>query len=147
MGSTERIRCPFRTWRLTQTQLPKRRIFYICLRQWTISSILSRFRGDHRRGLDWWTDLLTTYTYQSELQVIRAPPLISTINKSPQHPLSLFPPCCVFISCSLGTASNSGDSSAFRAQVLLSQPPVQNSCQLSTIAPSLLSLPCIAQLC
>jgi hypothetical protein len=37
-------------------------------------------------------DLLTTYTNNSELQAITAPPLISTIHKSPQHPLSLFYP-------------------------------------------------------
>jgi hypothetical protein len=37
-------------------------------------------------------DLLTTYTHDSELQAITAPPLISTIHKSPQHLLSLFQP-------------------------------------------------------
>jgi hypothetical protein len=38
-------------------------------------------------------DLLTTYTYNLKLQAITAPPLISTIHKSPQHPLSfLFHP-------------------------------------------------------
>jgi hypothetical protein len=37
-------------------------------------------------------DLLTTYTHDSELQVITAPPPISTIRISPQHPLSLFQP-------------------------------------------------------
>jgi hypothetical protein len=67
---------------------------------------------DYRRGLDWWMDLLTTYTHDSELQAITAPLLISTIHQSPQHPLSLFPACCVFTSRSLVTASNSGDSSA-----------------------------------
>jgi hypothetical protein len=36
-----------------------------------------------------------------------------------------FPACCVF-SRFLATASNSGDSSASRAQVLSSQTPVQN---------------------
>jgi hypothetical protein len=35
-------------------------------------------------------DLLTTYIYHSELQVITVPPLISKTHKSPQHPLSLF---------------------------------------------------------
>jgi hypothetical protein len=44
---------------------------------------------DYRRGLDWWLDLLTTYKHNSELQAITAPPLISTIHKSPQHPLSI----------------------------------------------------------
>jgi hypothetical protein len=37
-------------------------------------------------------DLLTIYTHDSELQIIKAPPLISTIHKSPQHTLSLFQP-------------------------------------------------------
>jgi hypothetical protein len=40
----------------------------------------------------WWLDLLTTYTHDSELQAITAPPLISTFYKSQQHPLSLFQP-------------------------------------------------------
>jgi hypothetical protein len=68
-------------------------------------------------------DLLTTYTCtrDSELQAITAPALISTIHISPQHPLSHFPTCCVFTSRSLATASNSGDSSASRAQLLSSQ--------------------------
>jgi hypothetical protein len=39
-----------------------------------------------------WMDVMTTYTHDSELQAITAPPLISTIHKSPQHPLSLFQP-------------------------------------------------------
>jgi hypothetical protein len=47
---------------------------------------------DYRRGMDWWMDLLTTYTHDSELQAITAPPLISTIHKSLQHPLSIFQP-------------------------------------------------------
>jgi hypothetical protein len=33
-------------------------------------------------------DLLTIYTHHSELQEITALPLISTLYKSPQHPLS-----------------------------------------------------------
>jgi hypothetical protein len=78
-------------------------------------------------------DLLTIYTHRSKLQVITALSVISTLYKSPQHQLKLFPACRVFISRSLATASNSGDSSASRALVLFSQPPVQNStlsCQL-----------------
>jgi hypothetical protein len=50
------------------------------------------YRCDCRRGSAWWMDLLTTYTHDPELQAITAPPLISTIHKSPQHPLSLFQP-------------------------------------------------------
>jgi hypothetical protein len=37
-------------------------------------------------------DLLTTYIHDSKLHAITAPSLISTIHKSPQHPLSLFQP-------------------------------------------------------
>jgi hypothetical protein len=75
-------------------------------------------------------DLFTTCTHLSEPQVITALSLISTLYK-PQHPLKLFP-ACVLTRRSLATASNSGDSSASRPQVLLSQPPVQNSSRLST---------------
>jgi hypothetical protein len=80
---------------------------------------------DYRREMVWWMDLMTTYTHHSELKVITALSLISTIYKSPQHPLNLSPACCVFISRSLATVSNSGDYSASRTQVLSSQTPVQ----------------------
>jgi hypothetical protein len=83
-------------------------------------------------------DLLTTYTHHSEMYVITALPLISILDKSLQHPLSHLPACCVITSRSLAKASNSGDSSASLAQVLLSQPPVQYSTVNSTIASSLL---------
>jgi hypothetical protein len=97
--------------------------------------ILSWFTCGYRQGMDWWIDLLTTYTHHSELQVITALSLISTLYKSPTEPTNPFPACCV-ISCSLGTASNCGDSSVSCSQVLSSQTPVQNmqnstlSCQL-----------------
>jgi hypothetical protein len=45
-------------------------------------------------------------------------------------PAKSFPACYVLTSRSLATASNSGDSSASRAQVILSQLPMQNSCQI-----------------
>jgi hypothetical protein len=54
--------------------------------------ILPRSMCDSRRGLDWWIDLVITYTHDWELQAITVPPLISTIHKSPQHLLSLFQP-------------------------------------------------------
>jgi hypothetical protein len=95
---------------------------------------------DCRRGIDWWMDLLTTYAHNSELQVITALSLISTIHRSPQHSLSLSLACCVLTNRSLAMASNSGDSSASCSQVLSSHLPVQNSCQLS-----LLSLSCRVQ--
>jgi hypothetical protein len=72
-------------------------------------------------------DLLTIYAHDSELQAITSPMLIFTIHKSSQRPLSPFSAFCVFTSRSLATASNSGDSSASRSQVLSSQPPVHNS--------------------
>jgi hypothetical protein len=51
---------------------------------------------------------------------------ISTTHKSTQHPLSFFQPA-VFTSRSLATDSNTGDSSASRAQVLSSQPPYRTA--------------------
>jgi hypothetical protein len=109
---------------------------------------------------------LTTYTHHLELQVITVLSLISTLYKSPQHSRSLFPVCCVFISCSLPIASNNGDSSALHAQVLFSQLPTPRLVAIShqpprsylyrltfngalnnsSIAPFLLSLPCRAHL-
>jgi hypothetical protein len=81
---------------------------------------------DYRLGLDLWMDLLTTYAHKSrDLQAITAQPLISTIHKSPQHPLILFQNV-FFRRSSQATASDSGDSSASRSRVLSSQPPVQN---------------------
>jgi hypothetical protein len=50
------------------------------------STVLSRACVCHyRRGFDWWMDLLTTYTHNSELQVITAPWLIYTPYKSLAH--------------------------------------------------------------
>jgi hypothetical protein len=70
-------------------------------------------------------DLLTIYKHDLELQAVTAPLLISTIHKSPQHPLSPSQPA-VFTSRSLATVSNSEDSSASRVRALSSQIPVQN---------------------
>jgi hypothetical protein len=42
--------------------------------------------------MDWWMDLLTTYTHHSELQVITALSLNSTVQKSPEHLLSFLQP-------------------------------------------------------
>jgi hypothetical protein len=75
--------------------------------------------------------LLTTYTHHSELQAITALSLIPALYRSLHAKSSLA--CSVSNSRSLTTASNSGDPSASRAQVLSSQSPVQNSfvnCQL-----------------
>jgi hypothetical protein len=42
------------------------------------------------RFLDMVSDLLTIDTHDSQLQAITAQQLISTIKKSPEHPLNLF---------------------------------------------------------
>jgi hypothetical protein len=84
---------------------------------------------DYRRGLDCWMDLLTTYTRGLELQVITTPPLTSTHHHSNSW---AFCQPAVLTSHSLATDSNRGDSSASHAQVLASQPLMQNSTELST---------------
>jgi hypothetical protein len=56
-----------------------------------VNTALSRVRGDYRRGLDSCLDLLTTYAHHSELRVITVLSLVSTLYRSPQHPLSLLP--------------------------------------------------------
>jgi hypothetical protein len=61
-------------------------------------------------------DLLTSYTNHSELHTLQ-------IITAPAKPFS----ACSVNSRSMATASNSGDYSASRAQVLSSQPPVQKS--------------------
>jgi hypothetical protein len=48
---------------------------------------------------------IVDHLHHSELQVITALSLISTLYKSSQHMLSLFPACCAFNSRSLATAS------------------------------------------
>jgi hypothetical protein len=77
--------------------------------------------------------LLTTYIHHSELQAIAVPPLISTIHKSPQHPLSLCPACCVFTSRSLETGSNSRNSSTSRLKSFLHSLP--STTQLNQLCP------------
>jgi hypothetical protein len=80
------------------------------------------YMSDYRRGMNWWMDLLSTYTQHSELQVITALSVIFTLYTSPHHPLSIFSASCVFISRFLATACKSGDYSAPRAQVVSSVP-------------------------
>jgi hypothetical protein len=80
--------------------------------------------SDYRRGLDWMLDLFTTYTTRiSTSNYVTANLQNSQITTAPAKP---FAACCAFSSRSLVTASNSGDPSASRAQVLSSQTPVQN---------------------
>jgi hypothetical protein len=75
--------------------------------------------------MDWIFDLLRRLGSTGNYNAI---PNFHTlqITAAPTKP---FPACSVLTSRSLETASNSGDSSASRAQVLMSQPPVQNSCE------------------
>jgi hypothetical protein len=83
--------------------------------------------SDYRRDIDWWMDLLITYAHNSELTSnysTTANLHNSQITTAPAKP---FPAWCVFTSRSLETASNSGDSSASRAHLLSSQPPVHKS--------------------
>jgi hypothetical protein len=49
-------------------------------------------RDVYRWDLDWGINLLTTYKHDSELHTAAAPPLISTLYYSQQHPLSIFQP-------------------------------------------------------
>jgi hypothetical protein len=71
-------------------------------------------------------DLLTIYTQDGNTSNYSAiaNPHNSQITTAPSKS---FTACCVFTSRSLATASKSGDSSALRAQVISSQPPMQNS--------------------
>jgi hypothetical protein len=122
--------------------------FWICKFHWELFSLGQRYvLGVTTDGL--WVGYWIHW-HNSELHVITAPSLI-TLYKSPPYPLSLLPGSCVSISRSMATASNSGDSSASRAQVLSSQTPLQNAtlnCLTLTLAvishqsPSLLFTVC-----
>jgi hypothetical protein len=83
---------------------------------------------DYRRGMDWILDLLTQLGTTSNYTAIANLHTSQITTVSAKH----FPACCVLTSLSLATASNSGDSSSCCAQVLSSQPPVQNSTNLWT---------------
>jgi hypothetical protein len=78
---------------------------------------------DYRRDMDWWIDLLTTYTHHSELHIITALSLISTLHKS-IHAKS-FSACTIFSSRCLVTALNNGDSTSLLTSLL--------SCRYPTI--------------
>jgi hypothetical protein len=84
---------------------------------------------DYRRGLDWWLDLLTTYTHDSELRNYSAVANLSNLQITPANTKSS-PASSVFAGRFLVTDVNSLVSSASRAEVLPSQTPVQN-CLLS----------------
>jgi hypothetical protein len=98
------------------------------------------FVCDCRGGLVWRMDLLTTYTYHWELQVITTLSLISTIYKTPAHA-----ECCPHQPC---------PGNGLLTAEILQLSVLRSSChscpcrtQLnSTIAPYLLNLPYRAQL-
>jgi hypothetical protein len=102
---------------------------------------------DYRRGSDWWMDLLTTYTHNSKLQAITASPLISTIHRSPQHPLSIFQPA-VSPPAAPRQRLLTGEILQLHGLkfYLHSRRAELMSTVNSTTAPSLLSLPCKALL-
>jgi hypothetical protein len=76
--------------------------------------------------LDRILDLLTTYTHDSELQAITAPPIHNShITTTPAKP---FAACCVNTSRSLVTVCNCGDSSASGLKSTL------NGCFLPTVS-------------
>jgi hypothetical protein len=77
-------------------------------------------------------DLLTTFTYHSELQVITALSLISTFYRSLQYSISLLSYWCVLISPYLVTATNSGDSLASRSGSIFTFSFAEVSSQLTT---------------
>jgi hypothetical protein len=88
-------------------QSPAHLIILMMLKEY---KLMSRFIYNNTRGMDWWMDLLTTYTHDSELGVITAQSLISTLYKSLHTKSS--PVCSVFTSRCLVTNLNNGDSSA-----------------------------------
>jgi hypothetical protein len=91
--------------------------------------------------MDWILDLLTTlgatsiYSATDDLHTLKTTTALA-------KPFSAY----VLTSRSLATTSNSGDSPDSRAQVLLSQPPVQNSCQYSQLNYSALFSASLAEL-
>jgi hypothetical protein len=100
---------------------------------------------DYRWDVDWILDLLTTYIHHSELLVYSA---TARIHRSPQHPLCLFPACCVFSSPFYQRLLTVEILELPAVMLLLcSKYPTTEllSTVNSTIAPSLLSLPCRVQ--
>jgi hypothetical protein len=87
--------CNGHIWRqMTKISVSKHRFVHKSMTDFVVElSRNSWCRGDYnRRGLDWWMNLLTTCTRDSELRVITAPSIISTIRRLSQHPLSLIQP-------------------------------------------------------
>jgi hypothetical protein len=88
IGSLPSSSCPSVVESVTSWMfLPSR-----CLAMVICVTILSHVRVSLDGVFDWILDLLNTLPHDLELQVITVPLLISTLYKSPQHPLSLFQP-------------------------------------------------------
>jgi hypothetical protein len=83
-------------------------------------------KWDYRRGSDWWMDLLTTYTHDSELQALTTLSLISAFYKSLHAKFS--PAFNVFTSRCLVTALNNGEfSTSVLASLLPDEYPTTSS--------------------
>jgi hypothetical protein len=92
-------------------------------------------------------DVLTTYTHNTEPQLITVSPLISTILKSPQHLLSLLQPAVSSPAVPWQRILQWRSFSFPRSGPLVTAAPAELlSTVNSTIAPSLLSLLCRVQL-
>jgi hypothetical protein len=90
------------------------------------SIIIVTCMNDCRRGLDWWMDLLTTYTPDLQVQVITASPLISTIHKWPQHPPS---PCPRWMRVrAIRTSHRINASQIFAGKLEVANVPVIDAC-------------------
>jgi hypothetical protein len=75
-------------------------------------------------------NLLTSYTHtHTRLETTRNYSATAYLHNLQiiTAPAKSFPACCVFTSHSQAMAFNSGDSSALRAQVVSSQPPIRKS--------------------
>jgi hypothetical protein len=96
--------------------------------------IMSRFRLTIDGFLDWWMDLLTTLTHDSELQAVNsATDNLHNSQITTAHAKD-FPAYYIF-NRSLATDSNSGDCSASRTPVHSSQTPIQKSVGRPTFLP------------
>jgi hypothetical protein len=82
-------------------------------------------------------------THASEVQVLTAPPLISTVHKLSQHPLSPFPACFVFTRRSLTAASDMEILQLHALRSSLHSLPCRTATQL-TSSVALLRICCLA---
>jgi hypothetical protein len=83
--------------------------------------------------MDWWINIDHLYTRLGTTSNYSAIAYLHTLQITPAT-AKPFPACCVFISRSLATASNSGDSSASRAQVLSSRAELNSQVTTARLA-------------